>query len=652
MKAPLHLLLLEDSDLDAELLLAALRQQEFKPDVTRVQTEADFRQAIVGSRWDLVISDYNLSGFDGMSALGILRERDPDLPFILVSGLLTEASAVEAIRQGANDFVLKSNLQRLGPIIERELRDTSNRQRARADQNELRLLQLAVRQVPDSLVITDPEGTILYVNPSMEAVSGYSRDELVGETPRLFKSGRHEAAFYEHLWVSLLRGEVWRGTFVNRRKDGQFWESQAVVAPVLNDAGLPLYFVLTSRDVSHERELQARLEQAQRLEAIGVLTGGIAHDFNNILMPIMGNAELGLERSKDLPQIQHHFEVIQKSALRASDLIQQILAFSRKQEVLTRPVDLALLLKESLKLMRATVPSSILFDLHLDPAGAHVLADPTQLHQVILNLCTNAAQSMYGLAGTLRVEMKAVETAEDLPCVMGGALPPGRYQCLIIADSGCGIPPELLDQIFFPFFTTKKQGQGTGLGLSIVHGLVQQMGGGLQVTSTPGQGTAFCIYLPTTDQEERRALPAPIAVPIRHDRLLVVDDEPAILDVLEAGLARLGFQVTRFEDPALALETFRQTPMAFDLLVSDLTMPHMTGLDLAEEVGLIRPGFPVLLMTGQPARLNAERAEQLGIRATVRKPSTPNMVALVIEKVLDGAAKAALPTGRSKVRSH
>ncbi len=652
MKAPLHLLLLEDSDLDAELLLASLRQQGLEPDTRRVQTEAEFRGALTGARWDLVISDYNLSGFDGMSALGILREREPDLPFILVSGILTEASAVEAMRRGANDFVLKSNLGRLGPIIERELRDASNRQRARADQNELRLLQLAVRQVPDSLVITDPEGTILYVNPSMEVVSGYSRDELVGETPRIFKSGRHEAAFYEHLWASLLRGEVWRGTFVNRRKDGLFWESQAVVAPVLDDSGRPLYFVLTSRDVSHERELQARLEQAQRLEAIGVLTGGIAHDFNNILMPIMGNAELGAERSKDLPRIQHHFEVIQKSAGRASDLIQQILAFSRKQEVLARPVDLALLLKESLKLMRATVPSTILFDVHVEGASGQVLADPTQLHQVVMNLCTNAAQAMHGLPGTLRVEMSALEAVEDLPCAMGGLLPPGRYQCLTIADTGCGMPPEIMDQIFFPFFTTKRQGEGTGLGLSIVHGLVQEMGGGLQVTSAVGQGTEFRIYLPATEQQERRTLPPPGPVSIRHARLLVVDDEPAILDVLDSGLARLGFQVTRFEEPTQALEAFRQTPMAFDLLLTDLTMPHMTGLDLAQEVGLIRPGFPVLIMTGQPARLDAARVEQLGIRATVRKPSTPNMVALVIHKVLDAAAKAASPPEQSKVRSH
>jgi len=651
LNAPLRLLLLEDSDLDAELLRVALSQQGFQPDITRVQTEDEYRQVLITSPWDLVISDYNLPGFDGMSALGILREREPDLPFILISGILTEASAVEAMRNGASDFVLKSNLGRLGPIIERELRDQVARRRARADQNELRLLQLVVRQVPDSLVITDPECTILYVNPSMEAVSGYSRDELVGQNPRLLKSGRHEATFYETLWRSLLQGEVWRGTFVNRRKDGQFWESQAVVAPVLDDAGQPLYFVLTSRDVTHELQLQARLEQAQRLEAIGVLTGGIAHDFNNILMPIMGNAELGTEQSKDLPRIQHHFAVIQKSAKRASDLIQQILAFSRKQEMLTRPVDLALLIKESLKLMRATVPSSILFEVDLKVASAHVLADPTQLHQVVINLCTNAAQAMHGLPGTLRVDMSPQEITKDLPCAMGGLLPPGRYLCLCIADTGCGIPPEILDQIFFPFFTTKRQGEGTGLGLSIVHGLVQQMGGGLQVTSTLGQGTEFRIYLPTTDQQEQLALPTPGPVPIRHARLLLVDDEPAILDVLDTGLARLGFQVTRFEDPSHALEAFRQKPMAFDLLLSDLTMPHMTGLDLAQEVGLIRPGFPVLIMTGQPTRMDEARAQQLGIKATVRKPSTPGMVALEIHKVLDGAVIESQPSEQSEVRS-
>ena len=639
MKHPVKLLLLEDSEVDADLLLAYLRQHELQVEAVRVETEEGFRQALDVETWDLIISDFNLSGFDGMTALRILRAKDLDLPFILISGALTEESAVEAIRHGANDFVLKSNLARLKPVMDRELRERDVRRQARADQNELRLLQLAVRQMPDSLVITDPEGVIIYVNPSMESVSGYSKEELLGQNPRLLKSGRHDAAFYQSLWDTLLRGEVWRGIFVNRRKDGLYWECQAVIAPVLGADGRAAYYEYTSRDVTHERDLQSRLEQAQRLEAIGVLTGGIAHDFNNILMPIMGNAEVGAARSGGSPQVLHHFEVIQQCAHRAADLIKQILAFSRKSEPASGPVDLSQLVKESLKLMRATLPSSIDLTSELDPDGGRVVGDPTQLHQIVMNLCTNAAHAMHGLPGRLRVGLDRWEAIEETLCTAGRRLPRGTYLRLTVSDSGCGIAPSTLDQIFLPFFTTKAPGEGTGLGLSIVHGIIQGMGGGIQVRSALGEGTEFQIYLPVTQEREPEEPPQSTALPASFARLLVVDDEFCILDVMEPGLASSGFTVTRFADPTEALAAFRATPMNFDLLLSDLTMPRMSGLELACEVGLVRPGFPIILMTGHPSRFDLDLAQRLNIKEVIIKPALPSRVARSINAALLGVER-------------
>lgn len=634
MTMPVQLLLLEDSDADAELVLAYLGRQGFQLAVERCQSLEAFTRLLNTRAWDLVISDFHLSGFDGMAALQVLRDRDPDLPFILISGILTEASAVEAMRKGANDFVLKSNLARLGPIVDRELRDRARRRMSRRDQDELRLLQLAVRQMPDSLVITDPKGVILYANPSLEAVSGYTREELQGQNVRLFSSGQHDAAFYQGLWATLLRGEIWRGTFVNRRKDGGHWENQAVIAPVVGTDGQPTCFISTARDVTHERDLQHRLEQSQRLEAIGVLTGGIAHDFNNILMPIMGNAELGAAHTRDQPAVLHFFDVILRSAQRAADLIRQILTFSRKAESAPQLVDFPSLLKESMKLMRATLPTSLDFRCELEGVQGQVRADPTQLHQIVMNLCTNAAQAMRGLSGQLGISLSRRAGSQGIPCVMGAELPPGDYLCLVVKDTGCGIPTAALDKIFLPFYTTKGPGEGTGLGLSIVHGIVQGMGGGLQVHSEVGAGTEFRVFLPAATGPEQLQGPIGEALPPIQARLMLVDDEAPILEVLDEGLTALGFQVTRFVDPQEALRALTAAPAAFDLLITDQTMPHLSGLSLAQKVTGLRPGFPILLMTGSPSQFDLETVAPFGIREILLKPAPPSQVAQAIHRVL------------------
>lgn len=634
MKLPLQLLLLEDSDVDAELLLTYLGRQDFQVEAARCDTQGEFLRLLEARSWDLVISDFHLSGFDGMAALKLLRERDADVPFILISGVLTEEAAVEAIRAGASDFVLKSNLTRLGRIVRRELKDRATRRRYREDQSELRLLQLAVQQMPDALVVTDPTGQILFANPGMEAVSGYTQEELLGQNVRLFKSGRHEAPFYRNLWDTVLGGHVWRGTFTNRRKDGGLWDNQAVIAPVLGGGDQPAYFVCTSRDVSQEHALQVRLEQAQRLEAIGVLTGGIAHDFNNILMPILGNAELGLARTQAQPRIQHHFEVILHSAQRASDLIHQILTFSRKGEGRAHPVDVASLLKESVKLMRATLPTSITIHCDLDRAEGCVRADPTQLHQIILNLCTNAAHAMGGQAGTLGITLDRSNAIEECPCVMGGHLPPGAYLRLTVSDTGCGIPNAVLDQIFLPFFTTKGPGEGTGLGLSILHGIVRGLGGGIQVESREGIGTVFRVLLPTTEELATEShLTVDDLVPSAA-RVLVVDDEAPILDLLDAGLRELGFQISPFQDSQAALVAFSGDPQAFDLVLTDLTMPLLTGLALIRELGQVRPGLPILLMTGSQDQIDPSVLQGSGVREVLHKPVTPGLVARAIQRAL------------------
>ncbi len=631
MTRPLRILFVEDSQDDAQLLLLHLRERGIVCECEREDTLEGFQAALAAGPWDLVLSDFSLPGTDGLEILKHLRRQDPDLPFILLSGTLDENAAVEAMRSGANDFLLKNNLARLVPAIEREMKEADLRRKQRLFEEELRLLHTAIGQTPDMVVITDPQGVILYANAAAAAITGYRREDLLGQNPRLFKSGMHDATFYQSMWAALLKGETWKGHIVNRRKDGSFWDAEAVIAPVFNAKGEPQNYLCTARDISHERQLQSLLEQSQRLETIGTLTSGIAHDFNNILMPVLGHAELGLARPPGDPRIQHDLEVIHASAERARDLVRQILSFSRKGEEPLAPLEIQPLLSESLKLLRSSLPTSIGFEVQLDAWGACVTGDPTQLHQVILNLCTNAAHAMRGRAGLLTVRLQR----EHLPptaCAGNILLLEGEYLCLEVTDTGKGIPPENIEKIFLPFFTTKPTREGTGLGLSVTHGIVSSMKGGFQVTSRLGEGTTFRVLLPIADRAELLPDPVEAVPPVGHGHVLLVDDEENLLGMLEASLTRMGFQVSAHRRPEAALEAFRRNPRAFDALVTDHTMPVLSGLQLAEGVWALRPGFPIILLSGDPEVMKGGdlTAGRSGFKAYLAKPISANAIGTAI----------------------
>ena len=634
MPRPLHFLLVEDSPEDAQLLVLHLQAKGVA--FTHIQTASfeGFLAAFTTETWDLVLSDFNLPGTDGMEILKCLRGLDPDLPFILLSGVLDEGAAVAAMRAGANDFVLKGNLSRLVPAIEREMKEAELRKKQRHFEEELRLLHTAIGQTPDMVVITDPEGTILYANAATEVISGYPRAELLGQNPRLFKSGQHDAEFYRSMWEMLLRGETWKGHLVNRRKDNILWDSEQVISPVFDAQGVLQNYLCTARDITLERQLQGLLEQSQRLETIGTLTSGIAHDFNNILMPVLGHAELGLGRPPGDPRIKHDLEVILSSANRARDLIRQILVFSRKGQTELVPIEVESLLTESLKLLRSSVSTTIAFDLDLDARGRFVLGDPTQLHQVILNLCTNASHAMQGQAGRLTVRLKT-EQLPPTPCVMNILLPEGDYLCMEVTDTGRGIAPEHLDQIFLPFFTTKAAGEGTGLGLSVSHGIVSNLGGGIQVTSQPGAGTTFKVFLPVLAAGTTAAEAREEEAPRGQGHILLVDDEEALLRVFHSSLAGLGFHISSYRQPEGALRAFLGDPGGFQVLVTDYAMPGLSGLQLAEAIWAVNPAFPVILLTGSPDHgQNPATEGQKGFRACVAKPIGPRDLAKAILRVL------------------
>jgi len=510
-------------------------------------------------------------------------------------------------------------------------RDISDRKQAEAERERL---LLAIEQATELIVITDASGTIKYVNPAFEATTGYPCSDVIGQNPRLLKSGRHDRAFYKELWETILAGNHWTGRLVNRRRDGSLYTAECSISPIKNRRGEVVSFVWISRDITGELELEKRIAQAQKMEAVGALAGGIAHDFNNLLFPIIGLSEMVMEDTAPESLLHENAEEIFKAALRAGDLVKQILSFSRQADRERTPLRIQQILKEVLKLTRATIPANIVITHDLQNDCGLVMADPTQVHQIAMNLITNAYHAVEETGG--RIEVRLTETEQDGSDIGRALLAPGRYARMTIADTGHGIAAENLPRIFEPYFTTKGQDKGTGLGLSVVYGIVKEHGGDVQVTTEVGKGTIFDVFLPLMKKEplpDEHASATSVAP--GAERILLVDDEAAIVRLEKQMLERLGYRVTARTSSIEALEAFRNAPDAFDAVVSDMAMPNMAGDQLAREIIAVRPDIPILLCTGFSERLDSSTAETIGIAGILLKPVSKSDMADALRKALE-----------------
>ena len=451
-------------------------------------------------------------------------------------------------------------------------------------ETELARLASAVEQAADSVIVTDTAGLITYVNPAFERISGYSRADVIGRTPALLKSGRHDRAFYSDMWATIVAGRTWTGTIVNRRKDGDLYEAAVTISPCTGPDGRITSYVEVARDVTHVRALEAQLRQAVKMEAVGRLAGGIAHDFNNLLTVINGYSGILLADIEPSDPRRESVEEIARAADRAAVLTRELLAFSRRQILQPRRVDLNAIIADTLAMLRLTVGEAIVLDVRPQRGVWTVFVDPEHLVQVILNLAINARDAMPS-GGTLTIETRNLVTDAQLAAT-GLAGRRDEYVMLSVRDTGVGLSEEARAHLFEPFFTTKGKGKGTGLGLASVYGFVTQSKGYVAVDGAPGAGTRFDIYLPRVAGEPEPLEPAhPSAVrPAGPRTLLLVEDDPAVLAIGEMTLVREGYTVLTASSAEEALTISAGHRGRIDLLITDVVMPGLNGVDLAERL--------------------------------------------------------------------
>jgi PAS domain S-box-containing protein len=486
-------------------------------------------------------------------------------------------------------------------------------------------------------MITDIHGTILYVNPAFEKTSGYPCAEALGQNSRLLKSGKHDAGFYRRMWDVLGHGEIWRGHFINRRKDGTLYEEEATISPMWDDAGNIVNYVAVKRDVTREVQLEVQLRQSQKMEAIGQLAGGVAHDFNNILGAMMMQAEMAAMVENTPSEVREGLHEIRAAAEKAANLTRQLLLFSRRQVMQPRDLDLNEIVNSLAKMLQRIIGEDVRLQLDLHPAPLIIHADAGMLDQVLMNLVVNARDAMPN-GGRLVIETSEKTVNEDVARLNPDAVP-GRYACLSVNDTGCGIPPEILPRIFEPFFTTKEPGKGTGLGLATVYGIVRQHQGWLNVYSEPGQGANFQIFLPAstaTDAELKQttARPKPRG---GTETILLVEDEPAVRTLTRAILERRGYQVLEAANGVEAFNVWQEHRAAVSLLLTDLVMPAgVSGQQLARQIQAEKPDLKVIFTSGYSAEIAGRDLELRNGENFLQKPCGPDQLLETIRRCLDG----------------
>ncbi|MDX2052324.1 MAG: response regulator [Polyangiaceae bacterium] len=651
MTAPLRVLLVEDSPTDAKLITLELTRRGHTVEVVRVEDENALRSALTGVRWDIVISDWSLPGFSGLGALNVVKQMGLSVPFIMVSGTIGEEIAVEAMRAGVRDFVVKDRLARLGPAIERELRDEQLRRESHAalrhSQSKLQRsearFQALIEKCGDLIALIDADGTTRYMSPAVEHILGGAPEDYLGRDALAFSHPDDRERVREALaQLSRQPAGTLQIEFRAVNLDGLVRFLDVTARNLLSDPAVQ-GIVCNLRDVTDRRRAEAalkiteeQLRQAQKMDAIGKLAGGIAHDFNNLLSVILSYGSLLADDLTPSDARRADLEQIVAAGNRAVELTRQLLAFSRRQILQPRVVNLNDVVAGLQRMLLRLIGEDLELTFLPRAKLGKVNVDPGQVEQVIMNLVVNSRDAMPN-GGKLTIETADVILDSDYAARHVGVTP-GPHVMLAVSDNGTGMDRDTQARMFEPFFTTKEQGKGTGLGLSTVFGIVQQSGGNVWVYSELGKGTTVKVYFPLSE----RPIEAPMDDSIQNgptrgtETLLVVEDDPSVRQLACSILQRHGYHVLSAPSGGDALLICEQHQAEIDLMITDVIMPRMSGRQLADRLQSIRPRMKVLFMSGYTDNSIVHHGVLESGVEFLQKPIRPESLVRKVRALLDG----------------
>jgi signal transduction histidine kinase len=643
MNSPLRILFVEDNEDDMLLQLRELRQVFRQINHLRVESADALRFALANHTWDVILSDFSLPGFGGLEALKIVRAVGGDIPFILISGTVGEEVAVESMRAGAADYLLKANLTRLGPAITRELREAADRRERKKAESALRenraLLSLVYEHTSEMLALFSSDEAGEYRLTSVNrAWSSFFR-KLTGEVPQAINATLAEVL--QLLDATPIERETLCQAFAKAAcegagqefgldwlRDARVFNTEQHFIPVLQGERPYRHLLWAAQDITERKQVEAqrrRLEtqlfQAQKLETVGTLASSIAHDFNNILLGLSGYTEMIRQETVLLPEVHSMTDKLLQGIQRASDLTGRILAFSHKRPVVRQAMHLGPIVVEILDLLRPTIPNNIQVQWQGTERESRINADAVQMHQIVLNLCTNAIHAMRETGGTLRIALETVTLDAALAAKHG--LMPGTHVRLQVQDTGRGISPEVLPKLFEPFFTTRQQGSGTGLGLATILNILKIHQASINVQSEVGQGATFTLYFPIIEETPTPASPT--------ERAMIVEPEDTLRRLQDALLSRLGYSVDTFGELGPALAAIRAKPHEYRLLVIAEAMPEVSSGDLISRLREICPSLKIVLLVGGALKNETDSTLQANV-VVLEKPYTVEQLAAAIKR--------------------
>jgi PAS domain S-box-containing protein len=643
MGALIRILHLEDNPADGELVKALLEEDGFACEIVRVETRGAFADALDRQRFDLVVSDFTLPSYDGRSALLLAKAKHPDVPVLFFSGTLGEESAIQSLRDGATDYVLKQRPARFVPAVRRALREAEERAEHKRIEKAMRETQERFIGIyessTDAIAYLTLDGLFLDVNDSFLKLTGHTKEEILTKTYQDLTPTEYRR-FESEIVQKVIR--TWEPAEYEKeyiRKDGFRVAISLTVFVVKGRDGQPSGLATIIKDITERKRLEEQLRQAQKMEAIGQLTGGIAHDFNNMLTIINGYSELTLQSLKADDPLRPNLEQVKEAGERAAALTRQLLAFSRKQVLEPRVLDLNAVLTNLDRMLQRLIGEDI--NLVTAPASKlwRVKVDPGQIEQVIMNLAVNARDAM-SQGGKLTIETANVELDEAY-AREHISVKPGPYVLVAVSDTGCGMDAKTQARIFEPFFTTKEPGKGTGLGLSTVYGIVKQSGGYIWVYSEVGQGTTFKVCFPRVEAAVETVEPSREAAnTVRgSETILLTEDDAALRALIRRILEKNGYIVLEAHHGKHAIEVCGQHTGPIHLLVTDVVMPEMSGSEAAGHLSVMRPDMKVLFLSGYADEAIHRHGVLVPGAAFLPKPFTPNSLARKVREVLDAPAK-------------